>query len=91
MYRNVLFGRRQRKYISSLLNNYDVLSNTKGVVTIVSKLRYPLQPADGDERLSVDSSFVTYNGLDGTLLQEQQEANSFNHLGSLLANIKLKD
>ena len=65
VYRKVLFGRRKRKYISLLLNYYDVLSNTKSVVTIVSELRFPLQPADGDERLSGDDSCVTYNGLDG--------------------------
>ena len=90
MYRKVSFVRRKRKYICLLLNYYDVLSNTKSVVPIVSKLRYPLQPADGDVRLSGDASCVTYNGLDGTLLQEQQHGFSFNHLGSLLANIKLK-
>jgi hypothetical protein len=39
-----------------LLNYYDFISNTKSVVTIVSKMRYPLQPADGDERLSGDAS-----------------------------------
>jgi hypothetical protein len=65
VYRKVFVVRRKRKYISLLLNNYDVLSNTESVVTIVSKLRYPLQPADGDERLSGDASFVTYNGRDG--------------------------
>ena len=90
MNRNLLFVRRKRRYISLLLN-YDVLSNTKSVVTIVSKLRYSLQSADGDGRLSGDDSCVTYNGLDGTLLQEQQGANSFNHLGSLVANLKLED
>jgi hypothetical protein len=89
VYRKVFVVRRKRKYISLLLNNYDVLSNTKSVVIIVSKLRYPLQSADGDVRLSVDASSVTYNGR--TLLQEQQGANSFDHVGSLLANIKLKD
>jgi hypothetical protein len=71
VYRKVVVVRRKRKYISLLLNNYDVLSDTKSVV-IVSKLRYPLQPADGDERLSVDSSCVTYNGLDGRFFRDNK-------------------
>ena len=44
----------------------------KIVVTIVSKLRYPLQSADGDERLSGDASCVTYNLLDGRFFRNNK-------------------
>ena len=52
----------------------------------VPQLHYPLQSADGDVRLlgSGDAASVTYNLVDGTLLQQQQLVR---HIGSLLANI----
>jgi hypothetical protein len=90
VYRKVLFVRRKIKYICLLLNYHDVLFNTKSVVTIVSKLRYPLQPADGDGRLSGDASCVTYNRLDGTVLQEQAPTLTTTSV-ACLDNIKLKD
>ena len=53
---------------------------------LVPQLRCPLQSADGDVRLlgSGDAASVTYNLVDGTLLQQQQLVR---HLGSFLANI----
>ena len=53
---------------------------------LVPQLRCPLQSADGDVRIlgSGETASVTYNLVDGTLLQQQQLVR---HLGSFLANI----
>jgi hypothetical protein len=58
---------------------------------IYSKLRYPLQPADGDMSISGDDSCVTYNLVDGTGgFFNSDKGFLFNQRCGLLANIKPK-